>query len=147
MPVFVGWRTSEVIWDFDSEKITYPSTARKFEYSTSAYGVKLGLAESIKYLLNVGLHNIHGHDLKLVAMLKEEFDEGAPLNVITPTDHGSIFTFRPLNIKSCDVAARLRSTFRPVELSVRQVLIRLSPHLYNTEEDIQEVVESLKQVL
>ena len=69
------------------------------------------------------------------------------MRVLHSIDHGSIFTFRPLNIKSCDVAARLRSTFRPVELSVRQVLIRLSPHLYNTEEDIQEVVESLKQVL
>jgi cysteine desulfurase/selenocysteine lyase len=146
MPVFVGWRTSEASGTL-TQKITYPSTARKFEYSTSAYGVKLGLAESIKYLLNVGIHNIHSHDLKLVAMLKEEFDEGAPLNVITPTDHGSIFTFRPLNMESGDVAARLRGTFRPVELSVRQGLIRLSPHLYNTEEDIQEVVESLKQVL
>jgi selenocysteine lyase/cysteine desulfurase len=146
-PVFVGWRTSDVIWDFNAEKITYPSTARKFEYSTSAYGVKLGLAESIKYLLGIGVKDIYSHNMKLVKLLKEELDEFDAVEPVTPMDHGSIYTFKVKGRTGDQIKAELARMERPIELSIRQGLTRVSPHLYNTEEDIQDFIEALKRVL
>lgn len=145
-PIFVGWRTSDVIWDFDAEKITYPSTARKFEYSTSAYGVKLGLAESIKYLLGIGIKDIYAHNMGLIKMLKEELDEISTIYPITPEDHGSIYTFKVKNRTGAEIKAELTNMERPVELSIRQGLTRVSPHLYNTEQDIQDFIIALKRV-
>ncbi|MFC1803363.1 aminotransferase class V-fold PLP-dependent enzyme [Thermoproteota archaeon] len=146
-PLFVGWRTSEEIWDFNAEKITYPSTARKFEYSTSAYGVKLGMVESIKYLRQTGIEKIYDHDIKLDGILREELAQFDDIDLISIDDHGPIATFSIKDKDSAIIGKKLKKLDRPVELSVRNGLIRISPHLYNTEEDIVQFIEGLKQVI
>ena len=146
-PLFVGWRTSEEIWDFNAEKITYPSSARKFEYSTSAYGVKLGMVESIKYMRSLGIDNIYRHDMKLDSILREEMAQIKGLEMISIEDHGPILTFRVNGKDSSVIKKKLQQLDRPVELSVRNGLIRVSPHLYNTETDVMEFFEGLKQAL
>jgi cysteine desulfurase/selenocysteine lyase len=146
-PLFVGWRTAEEIWDFDPNIITYPSTARKFEYSTSAYGVKLGMVESIKYLRNIGIDKIYEHDMKLDGILREKLGQIDGIDIITIDDHGPIVTFKIEGRDSGEINNRLRSLERPVELSVRLGLIRVSPHLYNTEEDIAQLIEGIRQVV
>jgi cysteine desulfurase/selenocysteine lyase len=146
-PLFVGWRTAEEIWDFDPNIITYPSTARKFEYSTSAYGVKLGMVESIKYLRNIGIDKIYEHDMKLDGILREKLGQIDGIDIITIDDHGPIVTFKIEGRDSGEINNRLRSLERPVELSVRLGLIRVSPHLYNTEEDIAQLIDGIRQVV
>ncbi len=146
-PIFVGWRTAEEIWDFNPEAINYPSTARKFEYSTSAYGVKLGMVESIKYLRRIGISNIYKHDMMLDGILREELGQIDGIDIITIDEHGPIVTFKIEGKDSSDINKRLRKLERPVELSVRLGLIRVSPHLYNTEEDIAQFIEGLRQVV
>jgi selenocysteine lyase/cysteine desulfurase len=146
-PLFVGWRTSEEIWDFNAEKITYPSSARKFEYSTSAYGVKLGMVESIKYMRNIGIDNIYRHDMKLDSILREEMAQIKGLEMMSIGDHGPILTFWVNGKDSSVIKKKLQELDRPVELSVRNGLIRVSPHIYNTETDVMEFIEGLKQAL
>ncbi|MFX0124173.1 MAG: aminotransferase class V-fold PLP-dependent enzyme, partial [Candidatus Hodarchaeota archaeon] len=92
-PAFVGWRSSEDMWDFNPLELKYPSTAMKFEYSTSAYGVKIGLAESIKYLHAIGIKNIYNHNMKLTELLINELRTIDNINIITPDEKGSIVTF------------------------------------------------------
>jgi len=146
-PLFVGWRTSEEIWNFNAEKITYPSTARKFEYSTSAYGVKLGMVESIKYLRRTGISNIFDHNMKLDGILREELSKFDGLDMISLEDHGPIVTFSIKGKDSTLIGKKLKNLEKPVELSVRNGLIRVSPHLYNTEKDVIQFIDGLKQVL
>jgi len=146
-PLFVGWRTAEEIWDFDPNVITYPSTARKFEYSTSAYGVKLGMVESIKYLRNIGIDKIYEHNMKLDGILREELGQIDGIDIITIEDHGPIVTFKIKGRDSSEINNRLRNLERPVELSVRLGLIRISPHLYNTEEDIAQLIDGIRKVV
>jgi selenocysteine lyase/cysteine desulfurase len=146
-PLFVGWRTSEKIWDFNAEKIIYPSTARKFEYSTSAYGVKLGMVESIKYMRQIGIEKIFRHDMKIDEVLREELSRLDELELISLQDHGPIATFSIKGKDSTEISMKLKKLERPVELSVRNGLIRVSPHLYNSEEDIIQFINGLKQVL
>jgi selenocysteine lyase/cysteine desulfurase len=146
-PLFVGWRTSKEIWDFNAEKITYPSTARKFEYSTSAYGVKLGMVESIKYMRHIGIGNIFDHNMKLDRILREELARLEGLDLISLEDQGPIVTFNINGRDSTLIGKKLQNLERPVELSVRNGLIRVSPHLYNTETDVIQFIDGLKQVL
>ncbi|MBT4423546.1 aminotransferase class V-fold PLP-dependent enzyme [Candidatus Bathyarchaeota archaeon] len=146
-PLFVGWRTAEEIWDFDPNVINYPSTARKFEYSTSAYGVKLGMVESIKYLRNIGIDKIYEHDMKLDGILREELGQIEGVDIITIDEHGPIVTFKIEGRDSREINNRVRNLERPVELSVRLGLIRVSPHLYNTVEDIAQLIDGIRQVV
>jgi selenocysteine lyase/cysteine desulfurase len=145
-PALVGWRSTEDMWHFDAQKLSYASTARKFEYSSSAYSVKLGLAESIKYLRNIGIRNIHDHNKKLVDILAEEL-MSIDVDIVTPEERCSILTFELKDKDSKTVAKALRNLKRPVEFSLRLGLLRIAPHIYNTEADILHFVENLRKIL
>ncbi len=147
-PALVGWRSRENMWDFDALDLSYASTARKFEYSSSAYSVKLGLAESIKYLRNIGIKNIYDHNKKLVDILAEQLNSIKNIDIITPPeDRCSILTFEPTDKDSSAIAQALRKLEKPVEFSLRLGMIRVSPHIYNTENDILYFVGHLRQFL
>jgi len=146
-PALVGWRSTEDMWNFNARELTFAAKARKFEYSTSAYDAKLGLVESIKYLRKVGIGKIYEHNMALNKILSQELDSIKGVNIITPQDRGSIVTFYIEGKDSKNVAEKLRKLKRPVELSIRLNMIRLSPHLYNTEEDILQFLESLKKAV
>ena len=146
-PVFVGWRSTEDMWNFNPRELKFASTARKFEYSTSAYGVKIGLAESIKYLTKIGIKSIYNHNIKLTEILVEELRSIVDIDIITPENRGSIITFKISGKDVRKVVENLHRLKRPVELSIRQNMIRISPHIYNTEIDILYFINSLKDIL
>ncbi len=146
-PAFVGWRSTEDMWNFNPRKLKFASTARKFEYSTSAYGVKVGLAESIKYLTKIGIEKIYNHNMKLTEILAEEINSTEDINVITPENRGSIITFKINGRDVRKVVEKLHKLKRPVELSIRQNMIRISPHIYNTEADILHLVDNLRKII
>jgi len=146
-PAFVGWRTPEDMWNFDAVNLSYASTARKFEYGTSGYGVKFGLTESIRFLQKLGIHNIAVHNQKLVKLLVNELNVIKGVEIISPSIRGSIITFRIEDKPVQEVGHRLRNLERPVEMSIRQGMIRIALHFYNTESDVTHLVENLKIIL
>lgn len=146
-PAFVGWRTPEDMWNFDAVNLSFASTARKFEYGTSGYGVKFGLTESIRYLQKLGIHNIAAHNQKLVKLLLQELNAIKGVEIISPSTRSSILTFRIEDKPVQKVSQRLRNLERPVEMSIRQGMIRIALHFYNTESDVTHLVENLKIIL
>jgi len=149
-PMFVGWRSKENMWDLNPRELGYASTARKFEYSTSAYSVKIGLAESIKYLREIGIEKIYNHNMKLIQTAMEELSSIEHVNLVTPTnrdERGSIVTFGVDKEDPKEIVRKLRKLARPVELTIRQNMIRISPHIYNTEEDISHFTDNLRKIL
>ncbi|MHA1606141.1 MAG: aminotransferase class V-fold PLP-dependent enzyme [Candidatus Freyarchaeota archaeon] len=147
-PAFVGWRSTEEPFNFNPASLSYAPSARKFEYSTTAYIAKMGFAESIKYLRRVGIEKIYSHNMKLSGMLIEELEALRNVKVITPLDEkerGAIVTFK-IERDAKYVADRLRHLKKPIEVSVRKGMLRASPHLYNTEQDILYLVENLKKL-
>ncbi|MFW9903635.1 MAG: aminotransferase class V-fold PLP-dependent enzyme [Candidatus Thorarchaeota archaeon] len=144
-PAFVGWRSSENMWDFNAVELKYPPTAMKFEYSTSAYGVKIGLAESIRYLRTIGINNIYNHNMKLVKLLIDELRKIKNVNIVTPEEKGSIITFTIRDKDLRKVGEQLKELNRPIEVSIRQNMMRISLHVYNTEEDVMHFIENLKE--
>jgi len=146
-PCFVGWRSTEDIWDFDATKIPYAKTARKFEYSTSAYGAKYGFMQSIEYLHKLGIKNIHDYNNKLINILLQELIQIPEIEIISPSSRGSIVTFKFKGIKVEEIRDKLREIKRPIELTIRQGMMRISPHFYNTEVDILQFIQNLKQIL
>lgn len=146
-PVFVGWRSSEDMWDFNPVELKYPPSAMKFEYSTSAYGVKIGLAESIKYLRKIGINNIYNHNMKLTEILIKELRTLEDVRIITPEEKGSIASFNIIGKDIRKIGEKLQNLKRPIELSVRQNMLRVSLHVYNTEADVTHFANNLKQTI
>lgn len=146
-PALVGWRSPGDIWRLDCRELRFASTAKKFEYSTSAYNVKLALTESIKYLRRIGIKNIYHHNMKITKTLIKELSSIEGLDIITPENRGSIVTFKLQGKDSKEVAELLHELERPIEFSIRLNMLRISPHLYNSEQDILYFVENLRQAL
>ncbi|MHA2226695.1 MAG: aminotransferase class V-fold PLP-dependent enzyme [Candidatus Hodarchaeales archaeon] len=146
-PAFVGWRTNKDMWDFNAVHIDYALTARKFEYGTSGYGVKFGFTESLKYLQKIGINSIADHNRNLVKILLTELHAINGVQIISPDVRGSIVSFKFKDFKVQEVGNLLRNLDRPVEMSIRQGMIRIALHFYNTESDVLSFVENLKQIL
>jgi selenocysteine lyase/cysteine desulfurase len=146
-PVFTGWRSVEDMWNFNPEKLVFTTDAKKFEYSTSAYSVKIGLAEAIHYLTTLGIDNIEQYTKKLINLLIEELELIKEVQLISPDSRGSILAFT-LNYKNIvNVGKQLNKLPRPNIITIRQNRLRVSPHFYNTENDVMQFVEHFRNII
>ena len=102
------------------------------------------LHESLATLLEVGIDSIEEHVLDLNDRLIAEL---GPLGMKAYVDgeRGSRAGIVSVKVSNADAyIARLAES--KIQVAVRQGLIRVSPHFYNTEEEILELVDNLKQM-
>lgn len=147
-PPFVGWRSTEEPFEFKPTQLGYAKTAKKFEYSTTNYASKIGLAEAIKYLQRIGIKRVYDHVLKLTGNLMQSLLNLRGVRVITPRENerrAGIVTIRFEKADYIEVAKKLGE--RGIIVSPRFESVRFSPHVYNTEEDMVKASEELKKII
>ena len=147
VPGLVGFRSHQDMWDLRADRLEYPPTARRFEFSTMAYGCALGLSRSIEFLLDVGVEGISEHNRQLADLLIEGL-RGRNLEITSPlndAERTAIVTARFPGVDSGEIAARLREA--RVVASSRSDVIRFSPHLYTREADIERTLDCLDEML
>jgi cysteine desulfurase/selenocysteine lyase len=128
-------------------RLEYPPTARRFEFSTMAYGCALGLSRSIEFLLDVGVDGIFEYNRQLADLLIEGL-RGRNLEITSPlndAERTAIVTARFPGVASGEIAARLREA--RVVASSRRDVIRFSPHLYTAEADIERALDCIDEML
>jgi len=59
------------MWDLQADRVEFPATAQRFEYSTLAYGCAIGLARSIEYIVDIGVPRIFSYNKQLADLLIE----------------------------------------------------------------------------
>lgn len=145
-PGLVGFRSHRSMWDLRSDRLVFPNDASRFEFSTMAYGCAIGLETSISYLLGIGIDHIATYNRvladQLIAGLTEQNAE-----IVSPRDPAertSIVAARFPGRDPGDIASRLNHA--QVLVSHRRDLIRFSPHLYNTTDDITRALEVTKDL-
>lgn len=114
-------------------------TARKFEYATLAFGAVYQLAAAMDYLEKIGIARIEAHTSTLALRLQRGLRERG-LDVLTPQDTRSpIVAFR---VRGDAAAARQIVQSADVKVSFREngSQIRVSPALFNTEQDVDRVL-------
>ena len=114
-------------------------TARKFEYATLAFGAVYQLAAAMDYLEKIGIARIEAHTSTLALRLQRGLRERG-LDVLTPEDTRSpIVAFR---VRGDAAAARQIVQSADVKVSFREngSQIRVSPALFNTEQDVDRVL-------
>jgi len=146
-PGLVGWRSHRNMWEFRADRLEYPDTARRFEASTMAYGCALGLAEAIQYLNRIGVGRILAHNRHLADLLSNAL-QGKGATVISPErerERSSILTVDFPGRDTEGIARQLNA--RSIVVSYRMGAIRISPHLYNDEGDIEEMIDAVNGIL
>jgi selenocysteine lyase/cysteine desulfurase len=117
----------------------HTGAAAMFEIGTIAYAPMAALAYSLGWIQQLGVSNIHAHRLTLARRLQAELPKlGYPS--LTPSDSPSgIVTFAVAD----DAATTQRVTRANIEVKVEQHMLRVSPALYNNDQDIDALLHAL----
>ncbi len=116
---------------------------RKFELATLGIQDCAALAASIELLLEVKVSEVRRHVLALHAPILDWAEGADGVEVVTPLDPPKRAGIIALRIPDpIDVGRALQA--EGVVCVVREGLLRLSPHFYNTLEEIEQVVEVLE---
>jgi selenocysteine lyase/cysteine desulfurase len=131
IPHAAGWYAGEDPYSsFYGPPLRLASDARRFDVSPAWFSW-VGTAPALEVLLGIGIEAIHEHDLRLANL----FRDGLGLD---PGDSAIVSAEVP------GAEERLRET--AVMAAARAGLLRTSWHLYNTEEDVERVLEALSPV-
>ncbi|HSB54175.1 MAG TPA: aminotransferase class V-fold PLP-dependent enzyme [Gemmatimonadales bacterium] len=143
-PTMVSWMSFEGTDDFTTlchYRDELRHDARRFELITLPFQDFVAMNESLDLLLQLGIPAIQRH----LATLQDRLvgwarDRGVP--VASPTDRhrSGITCLAPPDIANVHRALRDAKIF----CSLREGAIRISPHCYNTLEDIERVIEVLE---
>jgi selenocysteine lyase/cysteine desulfurase len=130
--------------------------ARRFENWEFAYSLVLGLGEAARYALDVGVEAGGGRARTLAEALRRAcarlpgarvLDRGAELGAIVTVafaDTDAADLVRALRHQHINASASRRE-YAVIDMAEKQAAtaVRLSPHYYNTEEEIEAVVSAL----
>ncbi|MEI7729583.1 MAG: aminotransferase class V-fold PLP-dependent enzyme [Verrucomicrobiota bacterium] len=148
-PTLLGWHNVRCPDFVTQERLTYRPDARRYEAGTNNLVGLAGLSAALALILEVGLDNIARELLRKRAWLIPALqDKGwTVLNADAPENNqGGIFTLARPDTDIPAVQARLLEenvvTSLRADRSGKRYL-RLSPHYYNTDEELRKVVELL----
>jgi selenocysteine lyase/cysteine desulfurase len=147
-PPFTGWASvkQEIFntTDFwDIWKLELSETATRFEVGSPSYISLVGAREALKLLLSVGISNIERRILGLTDHLIDSIKD-MNLDLQTPEEkacRSGIVNFRVENPQQ--VAEELGR--KGIIVSARSNGIRVSPHFYNTEGEIDALTDEIRK--
>jgi len=132
----------------------------KWEAGTPDVASAIGLSAAIDYLNKIGMKNVRKHEMQLTKYALEQLEKIKGLKIFGPKDvevHGGVISFVFEKIHSHDVAEILNSegiAVRSGRMCAEPLLKRLgvsnvaraSFYIYNTEDEIDALVNGLQKV-
>lgn len=143
-PSTVGWMCMKNFEDYGNYQFEFHDDARRFDSGSYNIAGLYGLGAAIELLLEVGIERIASHVLaltdRLVAGLR---DKGYRIiSSRRPGEASGIVAFVS-DIHDHDEIQRHLLNEHRIVIAVREKRLRASPHLYNTAEEIDQLVEHL----
>ena len=126
----------------------------KFEAGTPPIAEAIGLGAAIDYLTGIGMDRIHAYERQLTSYARERLEQIPGVTIYGPRERGGLLTFNVDDIHPHDLATVLdqhgiavragHHCAQPVmEWLGVPATARASFWLYNTEEDVDRLVEGL----
>lgn len=144
-PVNVGWKSVLNRSDYFTYDLRFPDSALKFEEGSLNLCSLWGLDAALELVLEAGVPAIERRVMHLLDRLIEGLGaRGYPLSSsLEPKERSGIVTFRP-RPGGEDAHALVRRLRREGFITVERAgSIRLSPHFYNNEEEIDRFLKTL----
>lgn len=143
---FVGWLSVEDGWDFFNYEQDLLDDARRHELGTQNWIGLVGLNEAFAIFHELGSETIAEKLLSLSSYLCERLrEEGfAPAFVAGKERCSGIVSIQGLPNPS-EIQKQLMQA--QIEVSTREGLLRVSPHFYNTIEELERFIAALNAIL
>lgn len=144
-PVFASWRSMKQPYDFLDYAQELDPGAQRLDGGTIAYPAMIGLSESLRLLTEAGLENIERHVLGLTDLLEEEARRRG-IEVVSDRSPGARSGILVLGLGGRSVEeVQARANAQRIAVTVRPHGIRVSPHGYNTADDVLSVLDLFEQ--
>lgn len=146
-PPMVSWLAMEASRDFEdmlSYRWAFLDDGRKFELASLGIQDYVALAHSVELFVEMGVGAVREHIAAVHAPLLEWMASHDDVELVTPADperRAGILAFTPPELQASAEALRDAG----VIFAVREGAIRLSPHFYNTVEEMETVVGVLDE--
>jgi cysteine desulfurase/selenocysteine lyase len=146
-PLQPGWASVPYREEWDNLDLEFDATARRYEGGSYNVITIAGMAASIDLLLATGIDNVWSHVDALCQRLATSLDDlGAELRSVHQGDARSgIVSFVLPGRETDEVVAALEAA--NVVLRARAGAIRLSPHAYNTVDEIDATIDLVARLL
>jgi selenocysteine lyase/cysteine desulfurase len=143
-PTLTGWISVETPWDFEDREQPWKSDALAWESGTGCSSLFYGLEQSLKLLTETGLDKIDSYLEGLTDHLCEMF-AGRDYDILSsraPGEKSAIVCIKHRGGIHCsDIAKTLQA--ENIIVSPRNDRLRIAPHFYNNQEDIERLVVHL----
>jgi cysteine desulfurase/selenocysteine lyase len=123
----------------------------KFQTGFRNYVGIVGLESSVKYLLNFGMQNIRKKNQYLSNLFREELKKIPKIILYGPEDPNertSIISFNIEGLDSQKIVDKLEK--QNIILAVREIMeqkiVRVSPHFFNTDSEMLQVIDAIKKL-
>lgn len=155
-PLFVDMRGATWV---DPDTYQLAETAARFEEWEFAYALVLGLGAAAEYAAAVGIDVAHARAWRLAARLRTMLRELPGVRVLDPGDQPSAIVTASLGRPAGPVMQQLRTFgintsatqrwygLRSFEGTDVESALRLSPHYYNTDDELDRAVGTLGGIL
>lgn len=162
MPPFMGG--GEMIADVFLEQSTYADLPHKFEAGTPAIAEAIGLGAAVDYLSNIGMDKIHAYEAELTAYLFEQLEQIPQVRIYGPKPdangegRAALASFTAGDVHPHDLSTILDQAgvairaghhcTQPLHRYLKaQSTARASLYFYNTQEEIDVFIATLKEAI
>ncbi len=156
-PLFIDMRGAGLV---DAERFELSPGARRFENWEFPYALVLGMGEAVRYTLEVGVEEGGGRALELAGYLRERLAELPGVRLMDRGRRvGAIVTLTVAGWDAGEVVRRLRERginttaglagegpFNAPQAHALPI-VRISPHYYNTRDEVDAAVAALQELL
>nr|MBT6353199.1 aminotransferase class V-fold PLP-dependent enzyme [Pelagibacteraceae bacterium] len=139
-PKDVGWFSHENPFEFDIHNFRYHDSALKFWGGTPVVAPFVIATNSINYFTKIGIKNIRKHNQALIAKTANEID----LEFVSPRDEAIRGGTMILDFGSNQRKVLNHLQDNNIGVDLRSHGIRISPHIYNDEQDIDQLISVIK---
>jgi selenocysteine lyase/cysteine desulfurase len=148
-PRVVGWFGTKHPFDFDRTGLTLRDDARRFETGTYALPQAWTASGGLSIILDVGVDNIRARNQELTRRIIERTDE-AGLELLSPRaddGRGGLVRVRIPGGRERAESVLHQLFERNVVLDSRIDTLRISPHFFNDEGDVDHAFAELRALL
>jgi cysteine desulfurase/selenocysteine lyase len=144
-PTIVGYRSDENSMDFTFREFQPANTARRYEGGQLNFPGFAGMKESIALLQEIGISTVQSNIHSLVDRMLDGLERNTKVQVRSCLEEASRSGIINLACREPDLVAE-RLLERGIAISVRAGGLRISPHFYNTEGEIDKLVSELATI-
>ncbi len=154
-------RGGDMVLEVWNDKATWNEVPHKFEAGTPNVADAIALGAAVDYLNRIGMSNVRSHEIELTKYGLEQFKQFEELDIYGPMDlkiRGGVISFHSETVHPHDIGTLLdragiaiRTGHHCTMPLMRSLGIsataRASFYIYNTEQEIDRLVDTTKQIL